>query len=210
MSIERDQAKSGHLVQRNRVNTLTLPVKFKCFCFIWRAWEILKCLLFATVTNSRINSLVSWFIFNLQKNKQISHKDNIQHLVHESIIQVIFSILDLLFTFFPNKPLHHNLNIHFIHTWATIPCSTSRICPSWPHPWVRLNPLPACSYLVSSLLVLAHPAACYLFQWFISHMHPPLTTRWLNTIMQVNNMGVWHLMYNGHTYIYTHHIIISI
>jgi hypothetical protein len=32
----------------------------------------------------------------------------------------------------------------------------------------------------------------------ISHVLPPLTTRLLNTAIQVNNTGAWHLMYNGH------------
>ncbi len=36
-----------------------------------------------------------------------------------------------------------------------------------------------------------------------SHVHPPLTTRRLNTAKQVNNMGALHLMYNWH--IYTSH-----
>ncbi len=36
----------------------------------------------------------------------------------------------------------------------------------------------------------------------VSHVHPPLTTRRLNTAIQVNNMGAWHLIYNGHI----HHI----
>ncbi len=42
----------------------------------------------------------------------------------------------------------------------------------------------------------------------VSHMHPPWTTRWLNTDTQVNNVGMLHLTYNRHTYI--HHIIITI
>jgi hypothetical protein len=37
----------------------------------------------------------------------------------------------------------------------------------------------------------------------ISHMSPPLTTRWLNTAIQVNNTGMLHLMYNRH--IFTSH-----
>ncbi len=122
--------------------------------------------LFATVPNSRIYLWESWFIFDLQKSKHISHTDHIQQLVNKSIVQEIFSILDLDFLI-PSKSKHHNLYTHFIHTWSAIPCSTSLICPSWPCPRVKLNPLPACSYLVSSLFVLAHPSACYLSQRFI-------------------------------------------
>jgi hypothetical protein len=36
-----------------------------------------------------------------------------------------------------------------------------------------------------------------------SHMHPPLTTRGLNTSTQVNNMGMLHLIYNRHNYSYS-------
>jgi hypothetical protein len=42
----------------------------------------------------------------------------------------------------------------------------------------------------------------------VSHVHPPLTTIWLNTNTQVNNMTMLHLIYIGHTYV--HHIIINI
>jgi hypothetical protein len=40
----------------------------------------------------------------------------------------------------------------------------------------------------------------------ISHVHPPLTIRWLNTTIQVNNMGAWHLMYNIHHITLLHNI----
>ncbi len=43
----------------------------------------------------------------------------------------------------------------------------------------------------------------------ISHVHPPLTTRQLYTAIQVNNMGVLHLMYNGHIYITNYYYPIS-
>jgi hypothetical protein len=42
----------------------------------------------------------------------------------------------------------------------------------------------------------------------VSHVHPPLTTRQLNTNIQVNNMAMLHLINNRHTYV--HHIIITI
>jgi hypothetical protein len=80
-----------------------------------------------------------------------------------------------------------------------MPCSTSRICPSWPRPRVRLSPFLTHSYLVSTLFVLAHPAACCLSQGFIFHTwNPPLTTRWLKTFIQVKITGAWDNMYNEH------------
>ncbi len=64
--------------------------------------------------------------------------------------------------------------------------------------------------LVSSLpycifLVCLGPPSSLLFvsMIHISQVHPPFTTTWLNTAIQVNNTGVLHLMYNGH--IYTSH-----
>jgi hypothetical protein len=44
----------------------------------------------------------------------------------------------------------------------------------------------------------------------ISHKYPSLTTKRLNTIIQVNNMGMQHLMYNRHIDTYIHHIIITV
>jgi hypothetical protein len=117
---------------------------------------------------------------------------------------MIYSIL-IFTSFFSNKPQHHNLYINFIHTWAAIPCSTSRICPSWTRPRVRLSPFPAHSYLLSTLLVLTHPAACYLSPMIhISHVRPPLTTRRIKTFIQVNIMSAWYLLYNGHIYTIQH------
>ncbi len=105
----------------------------------------------------------------------------------------------------PTKNEIMNIIIFYIHihTSAAIPCSTSRICPSWPRPWVRLSPFLTCTYLVSTLFVLAHPAACCLSQWFIFRTcDPPLPTRRLNTFIQVNIMGMWYKynMYNEYIY----------
>jgi hypothetical protein len=84
-------------------------------------------------------------------------------------------------------------------------CSTSRICPSWPRPRVRLSPFLAHTYLVSNLFVLAHPAASCLSQRFIFHMcNPPSTTRRLNTFIPVNIMGTWYSIYHRHTYSLQH------
>ncbi len=73
----------------------------------------------------------------------------------------------------PNLFLSYELQqyvyVHFIHIWAAIPCSTSQIRPFWPRPRVRLGPLPAFFYIVSSLFVSPHPSACYLFQQFFFH-----------------------------------------
>ncbi len=59
-------------------------------------------------------------------------------------------------------------------------------------------------------LVCLGPPSISLFvpTILVSHVHPPLTTRQLNTNIQVNNMAMLHLIYNGHTYV--HHIIITI
>ncbi len=59
-------------------------------------------------------------------------------------------------------------------------------------------------------LVCLGPPSILLFvpTIHVSHVHPPLTTRRLNTSTQVNNMAMLHLIYNRHTYI--HHISITI
>jgi hypothetical protein len=103
--------------------------------------------------------------------------------------------------FFSNESWTSYFLYTFIHAWAAILCSTSRICPSWPRPRVRLSPFLACTCLVSTLFVLAHPAACCLSQRFIFNTcNPPLTTRWLVTFIQVNIMGAWYSIYNEHIY----------
>jgi hypothetical protein len=94
---------------------------------------------------------------------------------------------------------HHDFLYTFIHTLVAIHCSTSRMRPSWPHPWVRLSPSLAHTHLVPSLFVLAHPTACCLLQQLIFHTcNPPLTTRQFNTFVQVNIMCVQYNIYNRH------------
>jgi TRAP-type C4-dicarboxylate transport system permease large subunit len=44
----------------------------------------------------------------------------------------------------------------------------------------------------------------------VSHAHPPLATRRLNTAKQVNNMNAWHLMYNRDIFITQYFYIISL
>jgi hypothetical protein len=58
----------------------------------------------------------------------------------------------------------------------------------------------ASSLLYHILLVCLGPTRSLLFvpTIHISHVHPPFTTRRLNTAIQVNNMGAQHFMYNGH------------
>ncbi len=77
--------------------------------------------------------------------------------------------------------------------------------PSWPPSRVRLSPFLARTYLVSTLFVLAHPAAYCLSQQFIFHTcNPTLTARRLNTFTQVNIMGAWHSICNEHIYSLQH------
>ncbi len=148
--------------------------------------------------NSRINSWESWFIFNLQKNKQISHTDNLRHLVNESIIQVIFSILDLSFTF--SKWIIASYSLYTFYTFYTYfsgyPLQHLANMSILASSWGQTEPF-ASLLLSCILLVCLCPPSSLLFvpTIYISHAHPHLTTRWLNTIIQVNNMGAWHLMY---------------
>ncbi len=97
--------------------------------------------------------------------------------------------------------------IYFVHTvleWL-LSWSTSRICPSWPHPQVRLNLLPALFHMY--LPCLSRPtqylAVCSKDSCFT---RTPSLDNWTST--QVNNMAMLHLIYHGH--IYVHHIIITI
>ncbi len=102
-----------------------------------------------TMPNSRINSWETWFIFNLRRKKQL--------VTHPAYYFFRFSM----------NHKHHDFLYTFIHTLATIPCSTLRMRPSWPRPWVRLSPSLAHTYFVPSLFVLAHPTACCLLQQLI-------------------------------------------
>ncbi len=128
--------------------------------------------LFAAMSNSRINSWETWFIFTCQT---WAHQSHARHTILR----------------FSMNHEHHNFFLYtFIHTWAAIPCSTSRICPSWPCPRVRLSPLLSHTYLVSNLFFMAYPAACCLFQQPIFHTcNPPLTTRRYNTFIQEKHHG---------------------
>ncbi len=98
---------------------------------------------------------------------------------------MVYSILIFSF-FFSNESQHNNLYIHFIHTWAAIPCTTSR----YVHPglvlgldWAlpQLTPIlypPCLSWPTQQLVICPND--------FYFTLHPPLTTRWLNTFIQVN------------------------
>jgi hypothetical protein len=93
----------------------------------------------------------------------------------------------------------HHFFIYIYTYLVAIPCSTSRICPSWPCPRVGLSPSLAHTYHVSSLFVLAHQVACCLSQRFIFHTYnPPLTIRRCNTFIKVNIMGAQYNIYNRH------------
>jgi hypothetical protein len=107
----------------------------------------------------------------------------------------------------PSLFFHMNyIYVYFVHTWAAISWSTSRIRASWPRLQVRLNLWPALFYIGSSCICLGPPNSLLFGPKFhIPHVYPPLKTRRLSTTIQVNNMGRLHLMYNGRTYI--HHII---
>jgi hypothetical protein len=86
--------------------------------------------------------------------------------------------------------------------------STSRIRPSWPHPQVRLNLLPALFHMYLPCLSRPTQYLAVCSKDSFSHVHPPLTTGRLNTSTQVNNMAMLHLIYHRH--IYVHHIIITV
>ncbi len=106
--------------------------------------------------------------------------------------------------------LQHKLHNHICTLYILerlLSWSTSQIRLSWPCPWIRLNLLKALFHMY--LLCLSWPTSILVFfpTIHVSHMHPPLTTRQLNTSTQVNNMAVLHLIYNGITYL--HHININ-
>jgi hypothetical protein len=82
---------------------------------------------------------------------------------------------------------------------------------SWPHPQARLDLFFFFQdFFHIYLLVCLGPPSIWLFipTIRVSHVHPSLTTRQLNTSTQVNNLTMLHLIYNGHTYI--HHINVTI
>jgi hypothetical protein len=89
----------------------------------------------------------------------------------------------------------------FLHTWAAIPCSTSQICPFWPRPGVT-EPFPSSLPYCIHLVCLGPPSSLLFVPTIhVSDVHPPLTSRWLNTAIQVNNMNAQHLINNGNIYI---------
>jgi hypothetical protein len=83
--------------------------------------------------------------------------------------------------------------------------SIPALSSGWTEPFA--SPLLYCIFLVC----LGPPSSLLFAPTFhVSHVHPPLTTRRHNTAMQVNNMGVWHLIYNGHIYITQYYYTISL
>ncbi len=102
----------------------------------------------------------------------------------------------------PKEPPCLPVHVHSIHTWAAIPCITSKnmsilasvLGLDWaPHQLSSILYLLCLSQPTQQLVIFPNDSN--------SHVHPHLTTRWLNTAIQVNNMGAWHLMYNRHIYI---------
>jgi hypothetical protein len=97
-----------------------------------------------------------------------------------------------------------NLLYTFINTWAVILCRTLRIYPSWPRPRVRLSPYLAFTCLVPSLFVFGPPRSLlFVLTIHMSHIHPSLPTKGLNTFIQVNIMGTRYNRYNmyyGHIF----------
>jgi hypothetical protein len=140
--------------------------------------------LFMTLPNSRINSWETWFIFNLPKNKQISHT------------------FDILYLRFFSFLMNHEHHIFYTHLYIL-----ERLSFAAPREYVRPGLILELDWVLSfvalTLFVLAHPAACWLSQGFIFHTcNPLLTTRQLNTFIQVNIMGAWYSIYST-TSIYT-------
>jgi hypothetical protein len=133
----------------------------------------------ATMPISRINSWESWFIFNLQKNKQVSRAPS-TYTPHSFDLQ-----------YYSNIMIYH---IKFIHTRAAIFCSTSQMGPSQLRSGERLTPLPRGGY-VSPLVRLALVSIInklFVLTVHASHIQPPFYNYYtsLNTSMHVNIMGL--------------------
>jgi hypothetical protein len=100
------------------------------------------------------------------------------HINYDNISVYTVYILERLFLEGPREYIHSGLVLGL--DWA--PCQFSSIL------------------YVHIFLVYLGPPSSLLFvpTTHISDVYPPLTIRWLNTAIQVNNMGAWYLIYNGH------------
>jgi hypothetical protein len=102
------------------------------------------------------------------------------HINYNIILMYILYILERLSLAVPRKYVHSGLVLGLDWTLCHLSSILYLSCLSWP-----THQLVVCSnglYFTNK------------------HVHPPLTTRRLNTAIQVNNMGARHLMYNGHIY----------
>ncbi len=111
--------------------------------------------------------------------------------------------------YYASNSLHPNFLFNYICHYILLyilerllSWSTSRIHPSWSRPRVRLSLLPLSSTCI--FFVCLGPPRILLFvpPSHVSHVHPPLTTRRLNTDKQVKSMDMLYLIHNGHTHNY--------
>jgi hypothetical protein len=144
---------------------------------------------------SRINSLESWFIFNLQKNKQISCGPiHISHILLTYNLKAISWIYHITFIhmYLSSYRLQHLVNGSIsVSFWG----KTDSLSMHWGHvaPLVQLA-------LVSAINKLFVPTVQ------ISHVQSPYNGYTsLNTFIQVNILGVRHDM-QTHTYVHTHNL----
>jgi hypothetical protein len=165
--------------------------------YLWYLWSwfciivtIIRLYVFAMVLNSRINSWESWFIFNLQKNKQsVGEKSgNVNTSNHGQHNQAWANILKQLTTS-QFSSLYHKWHYHILCTYLSGYFLGAR-CKLFRHglvlglDWISCLLSSTCTFLVC-----LGPPSILLFvpTIYVSHMQPPLTTGQLNTNTQVNN-----------------------
>jgi hypothetical protein len=109
---------------------------------------------------------------------------------------------------------HPNLLLLFIRLHYCILCTYLssyflKAPHEYVHPGLVLGLDRASCQLPSTCIFFVSPGPpsilLFVSMTHVSHVHPPLTTRRLNASTQVKNMAVLHLIYNGHTYVYTSH-----
>jgi hypothetical protein len=151
---------------------------------------------FAVVLISRINSWVSWFIFNPQKNKQVSHAPNTQN--RNSAYSVIQSYKQYYEFVVSHSYVLEQPVLAAPREWVHL-CLTHGIdCPSFPRGVAMLPPPTLLAWLgLPWFLLLIYPFRAVPT---ITHTIFPIVITWGLIILHIHSiMGAWHFT---HTHIW--------
>jgi hypothetical protein len=138
--------------------------------------------LFRMVPTSRINSEMSWFIFNLRKkiNRLVAHPVHNYCILSTDKFKQFMNLLYHIHTYWSSYPMQHPAN-------ASISALT----------WGKTEPPSPCLNMLPTWFYLPWPTQ----QYVVSPNGSCLQLLWgLCTFIQVNTMGEHHKMTNRHIY----------